>query len=973
MKCPKIFVKKAKDKLLRRKRVSEKDCDRALPPVGESPAGPETQVEEQQPASDCTEQQTEIRRLSNETLQAPHLPSQSRVSCWATSTKKFQDDRPDDYHMLLEIPFENGIQNLENPDILLQFVKPKTKDRKELSRTLEQTIRYILQFKDVAACLGEYTLSREVLGDLNTVTPNLSYWINVEKLYLGTVYDESNKFNQLEPRLVNLYSAILDLQVFLIGWVSANRAARVIQQSQKNVEWKDLIKNWSNCQKACQDSLAECKLKIDEHRKIKTWLSDYHPDDGHYNALKRTGVDQKYRTCGQWLLDTQAFKTWSSIDAAHGQSVLWLRGTTGTGKSTLFARIVQWHLDRASLYPHHRFAYFYCSRGTDLKSLHSYESVLRALLRQAAFNPVTGEISAPVLNAYHNAGGSSGDLRTLRLDDCKTLLHDILELEASLKLRIFVDALDECDQPRELLKTLRDASQDNPHALELFVSSRREVDVKDKLPQAVMIDLNELKTSGDMVRYINAEVLEREKDERILRGEREDLENKLIRILCGRAGGMFRWVQLQLSAFLNPRDPLVLSEAVEKSLNKLDTGSFANEEDLWAAYNEIFRRNVGKDDNQRLCASIVYKFVLCGLEPLSLAVVTTAVSFRMRDSSINDTAIYLLTRDFIVETAEGQLAFAHVSVKDFLQRTWPSEYATEDCHAESALLCLDYISTRREDEIKEDTSDIFLLYSSYMWGDHCLKAGKEKRRELGVSNKLEQWLVRRSGPMTHENLLPVLETRYGSTELRSNPYSPIFAICQWDLVETLEMLLSESGAVGLDLNLRSLENDTPLLIASRAGYIGIVEQLLLAKHIKHRPDVNLRDDRGRTALQWAVFAEAKGIIELLLKHGADVDHQDKYGGTALGDAVAQGCDDIAELLLSHGADVNLQDYHGRAILREAVMFRLEDIVELLLKHGANVDLQDDFGQSPLYIAVDSGRQIAALLLEHGANVDLQDQ
>ena len=39
-----------------------------------------------------------------------------------------------------------------------------------------------------------------------------------------------------------------------------------------------------------------------------------------------------------------------------------------------------------------------------MSSKHSYTLVLKALLRQAAYDPVKGEISAHVLDAYINAG-----------------------------------------------------------------------------------------------------------------------------------------------------------------------------------------------------------------------------------------------------------------------------------------------------------------------------------------------------------------------------------------------------------------------------------------------------------------------------------------------------------------------------------------------------------------------------------------
>jgi hypothetical protein len=162
--------------------------------------------------------------------------------------------------------------------------------------------------------------------------------------------------------------------------------------------------------------------------------------------------------------------------------------------------------------------------------------VLQALLRQAAYDPIKGEISAHVLNSYINAGGDSVGLQPFSFTKCETLLHRILE--SGIKLRIMIDALDECDEPKELLRALRDASLVMPGGLELLLSSRHGVRVDKKLSNAIILDLNRSVSDTDMITYITTEVNDREEDERILEGKHRDLEDRLIEILCRRAGGM---------------------------------------------------------------------------------------------------------------------------------------------------------------------------------------------------------------------------------------------------------------------------------------------------------------------------------------------------------------------------------------------------------------------------------------------------
>ena len=162
-----------------------------------------------------------------------------------------------------------------------------------------------------------------------------------------------------------------------------------------------------------------------------------------------------------------------------------------------------------------------------------------ALLRQAAYNPNTGEVSSNILHAYKNAGGDTDMLRPLGFETSEKyqqLLGGILQ--SGIRLRIMIDALDQCDKPAELLKILRDISRGSPSGLELLVSSQGYVEVDKKLPQVVEIDVNASMPADDMSTYVTMQVKGREKDERLLEGEYEELEDQLIETLCDKSGNM---------------------------------------------------------------------------------------------------------------------------------------------------------------------------------------------------------------------------------------------------------------------------------------------------------------------------------------------------------------------------------------------------------------------------------------------------
>ena len=84
---------------------------------------------------------------------------------------------------------------------------------------------------------------------------------------------------------------------------------------------------------------------------------------------------------------------------------------------------------------------------------------------------------------------------------------------------------------------------------------------------------------------------------------------------------------------------------------------------------------------------------------------------------------------------------------------------------------------------------------------------------------------------------------------------------------------------------------TPLMIASRYGYIQIAKCLL-----EHDCDINLVDNFGFTALHYAAACGHYKIVDLLLKMGADPSIKSIEGCTATDFSIAQRHDRITKIL-----------------------------------------------------------------------------
>lgn len=229
---------------------------------------------------------------------------------------------------------------------------------------------------------------------------------------------------------------------------------------------------------------------------------------------------------------------------------------------------------------------------------------------------------------------------------------------------------------------------------------------------------------------------------------------------------------------------------------------------------------------------------------------------------------------------------------------------------------------------------------------------------------------------------------------------------------------------------RCCDGLTALMIAAIEGLTDISKFL-----IQSGADVNICDEQGRAALEYACMYESveivkmltasgaslairKGgeydiipllyavgsknieIVKILLNAGADVNARfDERDDTPLAYTAEEGLEDIAALLIDHGADVNARLRYiipGQCRTRHAdntpLMFaafknRL-GMVRLLVERGADVNARSRFSnETALMCACDNGYwcvrpkrvtyedrspEAARLILEAGADIDAQD-
>ena len=155
--------------------------------------------------------------------------------------------------------------------------------------------------------------------------------------------------------------------------------------------------------------------------------------------------------------------------------------------------------------------------------------------------------------------------------------------------------------------------------------------------------------------------------------------------------------------------------------------------------------------------------------------------------------------------------------------------------------------------------------------------------------------------------------------------------CKDGDVEIVEKLLKAHPAL-VKANYKAQGGDTVLFVAAANGRLEVAKTLL-----KHKSDVNARDNNGNTPLIAASRTEQREVVEHLLANGANVNAAGDTGLTPLHWFATYGNKEAVEMLLSKGANINAQAV-GRAAGMTPLDFAIQknhtEVIAVLRAHGA---------------------------------------
>ena len=138
--------------------------------------------------------------------------------------------------------------------------------------------------------------------------------------------------------------------------------------------------------------------------------------------------------------------------------------------------------------------------------------------------------------------------------------------------------------------------------------------------------------------------------------------------------------------------------------------------------------------------------------------------------------------------------------------------------------------------------------------------------------------------------------------------------------------------------------------AQRGDKAALLEQI---EQLTEAADINLKDNRGLSALHVACYKGHADAALVLLDHGASVLLRDSKGMTPLHLAALGGSAALARALLEHAAVVDaVEPSHGATALHLAVTNpEAAELAGVLLEYGASLDIVDGSGHTPAAVAM----------------------
>lgn len=757
-----------------------------------------------------------------------------------------------------------------------------------------------------------------------------------------------------------------------------------------------------SCETNCNNTKNEITIEKENQEKesaILKWISSHDIRGSYQDVIERTGIEKKYSSRCQWLLNHTNFEEWSSLG---NNSVLWLKGTIGTGKTTLMARAIR-EMKNTTRIEEYGIAIFFFKKAA-AASISSVETCLRSLVRQLSWNSTIEAIEPLVEKKYDGFQTQHSGDSLLSIGECRELLKT---WTSENETYIMIDAIDECENPYELLRELQDLNsllhnnEKGHQALHTMLCGRDDFPISDYFENCLTIATNSADSLEDQEFYINHEIdsICQTKKGSLFASPSEDYPRRLKKVLKEKGGGLFRWIEIQLEV-LKVKDFETFDE-IEELLDWL--GSHTKHQTLDKEYARLLSRKEKTGRNYKRALKML-RLIACSFDSLTVDDLAEAITA----SEYADDSTKELTPDeirrilvgFISESETRPLKFrihggkvhkvpkmdiygrpkgptvrlAHSSVLEYLtdKSSHVERFSILEQHSEAASLCFSQISALKKppqlppnaesspsDGASVEKEPNFLRYSCTNWPSHCRRAFDEDARcplveetkEFILSDRYMRWNDTIRSYDSNRALRGFSTIGYAydffcNLWCNDHKASPGFVIARFNLKELLRF-----SKIRDLINLQSLNGHekTLLLFSMEFSLPSTVDQLIGMYPNQVRPSNEHRE------LSIAASGGLASVVNKLLDNGEDVNVRAPHGKSALCCAISK----IFGLKISSP---------GRTLEDEKVQ-PLLDMIRILLKRGANIFEFVNGSSNMHWVAISGLYALFDLIVEHAKELE----
>ncbi len=214
-----------------------------------------------------------------------------------------------------------------------------------------------------------------------------------------------------------------------------------------------------------------------------------------------------------------------------------------------------------------------------------------------------------------------------------------------------------------------------------------------------------------------------------------------------------------------------------------------------------------------------------------------------------------------------------------------------------------------------------------------------------------------------------------SSQLNNRGTKLLLALKLGNLAAVMKLFSEEKTLINPNVK-GGILGQTALHLAAEKGILGIIISLIENYNAK----LNLKDNKGKTALLIAIESGHADVALLLITKGADLKSSDNNGLTPLLAAIKVGHKGVVEALFNNGIKDLGQNKMGYTALHWATLYGHLKIMRFLITLGDGeekkldaLDAKDKGGLTPLMGAAKQGNSGAVqLLLEYGADSNIPD-